>query len=101
MSDRLELFDLDEAATWLRVTPETLRAWAEESKIPCWQPGGRGGKLLFPRQVIEDWIRQEACAKVTSPASLSPLDRRRPKPVPAPAPTAPGALAPLGASDDW
>lgn len=96
--DRLELMTLEEAAAWLKVDPDTLKGWASSGLIPVWQPRGKGGKLLFPRQIIEDWIRGESRARVEPAAK--PIPKYRPQPQQSQqAPK--GALPPIGAADDW
>jgi hypothetical protein len=52
-----------------------LRRLARQGRIPCFQPGGKGGKLLFPPDAIEQCLTDapdpdsDAARKDTEPLS--------------------------------
>ena len=50
-----------------------LRRLARQGRIPCFQPGGKGGKLLFPPDAIEQCLANDpdanAIHKYTKPLS--------------------------------
>jgi hypothetical protein len=48
------VMDVEELADYLRVDRETLEPYLDD--IPCFE---LGGKLLFRRQTIEEWIQQK------------------------------------------
>lgn len=53
-----------------------LRRLAREGKIPCYQPGGKGGKLLFPPDAIEQSVAAMTAEKTNKD---KPLSGRKPK----------------------
>ena len=52
-SQRLEVFDLREAASFLRVSENTLRGWCRERRIPF---SKINGSLRFKRSKLERWL---------------------------------------------
>ena len=54
------VLDMEELADFLRTDMETLASYIEE--IPCFELGGR---ILFRRKSVEDWIEQrERCMRI-------------------------------------
>jgi hypothetical protein len=64
------VLDVEELADFLRVDPATLDRYIPD--IPCFE---LGGKLLFRRETIEEWIRQRELG-----IGLQPLPE--PQPIP-------------------
>ena len=52
-----ELLTIVEAAQYLRTTVGTVRRWKRDRGLPCVKPGGR---VLFPRKLLEGWLRDRA-----------------------------------------
>ena len=52
-----EYLDLAALGARTGLSTSTIRRWAKAGWIPCFQPAGKGGKLLFPPDAIE-----QACA---------------------------------------
>lgn len=51
-------FAIDEAATYLRTTPDALRKAAQRSQLPAHQPLGPGTRYLFDRRELDLWASQ-------------------------------------------
>jgi len=49
---------IDEAATYLRTTPEALRKAAQRGQLPAHQPLGPGTRYLFDRRELDLWAAQ-------------------------------------------
>ena len=54
-----------------------LRRLARQGRIPCFQPGGKGGKLLFPPDAIEQCLANDPDANATHKYT-KPLSGRLP-----------------------
>lgn len=83
-------FTLKELSDWIRLSQSQIRRLAKSGRIPCYQPGGPGGKLLFPRDAIEACAApQSSSAEQPTPAGPKRLPGRRPKWMAAPDPDTP------------
>ncbi len=47
------LMTVEEVANYLRVTEQTIYAWAKDGSIPCKRPKG---ELRFQRAAIDEWM---------------------------------------------
>lgn len=54
-----------EAAKALGVSERTLRAWAKNGRVPYVRIGGR---VLYPVEELQAWLRREAALQKETPA---------------------------------
>ena len=71
-----QYLNIEELSAQTRVAVSTLRRYVREQKIKYFQPGGKGGRLLFPPDALE-----RAGQPPVSPDAhrSNPLPGRRPK----------------------
>jgi excisionase family DNA binding protein len=53
---KLRYLTLDEAACYLRLTPEALRTRMKRGKVPTWCYSRLGGSLRFIRAALDEWM---------------------------------------------
>jgi excisionase family DNA binding protein len=53
MDDQPQFLTIEELATKSRLSVGTLRRLKDAGKIPFYQPGGKGGRILFAPDAIE------------------------------------------------
>jgi len=51
----------------------TVQRYKDSGRIPFYQPGGKGGRILFPLDAIETAQRDRASNPPCSPASSEPV----------------------------
>lgn len=68
--DSPQLLTLKEFSKASRLSPATIHRLIKTGKLPCYQPGGKGGKLLFPINAIA-----LVAASSTSVPNVSAVDR--------------------------
>ncbi len=68
-----QLLTLAEFSERSRVSTATLHRWIKAGKIPCYQPGGKHGRLFFPINAIEVATTPTA----TAPAAAAPSQKAR------------------------
>jgi nitrogen PTS system EIIA component len=56
---RMEWLTTNEAASYLRVHPETLRNWARKGELPAAKLGNRGG-FRFRREDLDSFLEKRA-----------------------------------------
>lgn len=66
-----QLLTLKEFSKASRLSPATLHRLVKAGKLPCHQPGGKGGKLLFPINAID-----LAATPSTTVPNVSDVDRQ-------------------------
>lgn len=49
-----------EAANYLRMSPQAIRAACREDRLRHVQPGGARGKLLTRREWLDQWVERHA-----------------------------------------
>lgn len=54
------VFTKEELASLLGISLRTLQTMTRSGKIPCIRTAGRGGRVLFPRLKIEEWLSKQA-----------------------------------------
>ena len=73
-----EFLSVSDVAQLCRVTPQTVRDWQRcRDGFPCaYQPGGPGGRLLFKRAEILDFVNgtRQPSADEYGPADLDGLE---------------------------
>lgn len=55
-----------EAAAYLKLSPQSIRAACREDKLRHVQPGGARGKILVRREWLDAWVEQFVHGGVTS-----------------------------------
>lgn len=56
MSGHSDYLTIRELSAKTSFSVSQLRRLARQGRIPCFQPGGKGGKLLFPPDAIEQCL---------------------------------------------
>ncbi len=75
------LLTLKEYCGVTRLSPATIHRLIKAGKLPCYQPSGKGGKLLFPANAIE-LAASPASAPSAPPKSHSVGSQRLSGPAP-------------------
>lgn len=77
MDGEKELMDIKELADRTGLSVSTLRRFVRQRQIPFLQPAGKGGKILFPFDVVSS-LQTNVPAQQSAPTQRSPLAGRRP-----------------------
>jgi excisionase family DNA binding protein len=51
-----EILTIEEVASYLRLTPQTIYRWAQEKRIPAVK---LGKEWRFRRSIIDDWLDEQ------------------------------------------
>lgn len=79
MSGHSSYLTIHELSAKTKFSVSQLRRLARQGRIPCFQPGGKGGKLLFPPDAIEQYLADDPHLDGDSaPKSTKPLSGRLP-----------------------
>lgn len=54
------VYTKEELAELLGIAPRTLQTMTRGGKIPCIRTAGRGGRVLYPKAKVEDWLSKQA-----------------------------------------
>ena len=73
---RRQYLTIDELSKKTGLSVPTLRRLVRNKRIPCFQPAGKGGRLLFPSDALESH-NQIPVTQVKHPSER--LSGRRPK----------------------
>ena len=65
----------DELATVSGLSPATIRRYKEKNLIPFFQPGGKGARVLFPRDAIQTAV---AYARQDPPKGINAEEQAKP-----------------------
>jgi hypothetical protein len=66
------------------LSPATIQRYKRDRRIPFFQPGGDGARVLFPRDAIEIAVAQQRqdSALIAVPTNQGVSSRKRPGPQP-------------------
>jgi hypothetical protein len=67
--ENTQLLTIEELSRHSRLSISTIHRLKRAGKIPCYQPSGKGGRLLFPPDAIE-----RAAAAQGNPSSAAATD---------------------------
>jgi len=70
--DRNEILTLEEVATYLRLTPQTIYRWAQEKRIPA---AKLGKEWRFRRSTIDRWLDEQMLGEQSGFAHLRDAER--------------------------